>query len=423
MKDIKRNIIFWGLILLILMVTAVVWSPVSSDAPYYIAAAKDISRGFVPYQQINMAYTPIAMYANSLVWTLFGEPQYFWFIVFQYLIILVSAVVLYKIAVRSGLERGKSIFTAIFFTICVLSSDGNYINLEVYNIFFVLLAYLSLQYRQFLLSGIFLGLTFFCKQYGLLNFIPFVLLVFFTETQRYKNTVLICLGGMLPVLLFVFYFTGIKEVSIAELLYQLTGQGYGEKSLAGAKSIVGYANGAKVLFLLYSPLFFLKFNPFKNTVQLLLFIGMLVALLPVVVQNYQHYFLNAFPYIALLLILNWKTLEMNWTVLHVSLVVASLFLFVRLINYIPKAENQRKVAEGLSAIYPKKSPVYLKGQSNYLYILNDYTNPALQRAGYSYIFKTDAQFLKQNTVLSFERIKNTVPERIITIDGTKIYEY
>src|SRR6218665_400145 len=423
MKNISRNIFFWSLILLALMAAGVLFSPVSGDAPYYIATARDISRGFVPYQHINMAYTPIVMYLNSLIWTIFDEPGYFLFIVFQYAVILLSGFILYKIAIQSGLEKKKSIFTAVFFLICVLSCDGNYINLEVYNILFVLLAYLALQDQKFLLSGILLGITFFCKQYGLLNFIPFVLLVFFGEHQRIKNAFLLCLGGSLPLILFLVYFTGFKDVTIAELLYQLTGQGYGQKSLAGSKSFIGYLNGAKVLLLMLLPLVFLKFNPLRNKVQLVLFIGMLVSLLPVFVQNFQHYFLNAFPYAALLLILNWKTHHINWPVLHVSLAIVSLFLAIRLVNYTKKADNQRKVAEALEAIYPKGSPVYLKGTSNYLYILNDYANPALQRAGYSYIFKTDADFLKENTVLSFERIKNKVPERITTIDGTKIYEY
>ena len=423
MNDLKRNAFFWGLILALLIIGGILFSPVSGDAPFYLSTARDVSRGLIPYRDINLSYTPLVMYINAVILFLFHQPPYFTFLIFQYLVIMLSALALYRISIRMGLSRLKAIFLSIFFSICILSSDGHFINLEVYSILFVLLSYLAMMQKKFLLSGFFLALTFFCKQYGILNFVPFLLLFLFSEKLKIRPFFKFCLGAIIPVALFVGYFCVLKDTDGTDLLMQLTGQGYGEKNIAETKTVLGFLNGAKVFILMLLPIFFYKFNPFNNTIRMSLSIGILVMLLPVVVQSFQHYFLNAFPYIAILFITVWKQYEIRWLPVHLSLVIVSSLLIVRIVNHAEKGFTQRKVATALLETYPKGTTVYLKGQTNYLYLLNDYSNPALKTAGYSYIYKTNDAFLKNNTVLTFDRIRDKVPERIISVDGTKIYEY
>lgn len=423
MNDIRRNTFFWGLILGLLMVSGILFSPFSGDAPYYLSTARDISHGLVPYRDINLSYTPLMMYLNAIIWFVVSQPHYSAFIIFQYLIILCSAFILYKIALRMSLSKAKATFISIFFSICILSSDGHFINLEVYSILFVLLSYLSLIQKRFLLCGFLLALTFFCKQYGILNFIPFLLLLVFAEGFKFKPILQFCIGGIIPLLFFIGYFCVVKETAFQNLLMQLTGQGYGEKNIAETKTLFGFLNGAKVFILMLVPLCFYKFNPFTNTMRMALVIAILVMLLPVAVQSFQHYFLNAFPYIAILLITLWKQDEIQWRPVHVSLAIVSVLLILRIVNHAEKRETQRIIAEVLSKEYPKGSIIYLKGTINYLYISNDYSNPVLKDVGYSYIFKTSREFLKNHTVLSFDRVGAYLPNRIISINGKKVYEY
>lgn len=423
MTNLQRNIKIWGFILAILIVAGVAFSPVSGDAPFYLSMARDISNHLVPYRDINLGYTPLVMYLNSVIWSVFGQPPYFVFVIFQYLVILLSAFLLYKIAIQSGLEKNRSVFLGILFSICILSSDGSYINLEVYSILFVLLSYWALLGKKYVAAGFFLGLTFFCKQYGILNFIPFLLLIFYGSDNKIKAIFQFCVGGMVPLVFFLLYYCAIENVAFEALLFQLTGQGYGERSMETSKSIIGFLNGAKVLLLLLVPLVLLRFNPLKDKTQLILTIGLATALLPVFVQHFQHYFLNAFPYAALLIAMNWKNKEWNWPAIQVSLLLVSAFLALRIVNYTEKKSTQDRVAATLRQTYPDGSAIYLKGQTNYLYVLNNYRNPVLKEAGYDYAYKTDKKFLMKYTVLTYDKIPNEIPERILTVNNTKIYEY
>lgn len=416
----RNSVRIWGSVLALLIVSAIAFSPVSGDAPYYLAVARDIADGAVPYRDLTLGYTPLTMYLNAVLFTFTSSYPFFLF--FQCLIVLLSGFLLYRIAIGKGLSAIKSALLVLLFGICILSSDGTYINLEVYNIFFMLAAYWLLMHEKYLLSGMVLALTFFCKQYGILNFVPFALLVLTTES-RFKNTILLGLGGLIPLVLFLGYYCGVVHIPLEDLLAQLSGKGYGEKHLAQTKTILGFFNGAKVFLLLVLPLIFLKFNPFKNKEQLILSVGVVFVLLPVLVQNFQHYFLNAFPYVALLIALNWKEREVPLSVLHVSMGIAALFLFVRLYNYTSKANLQHQVATEMAQLHPKTATVYLKGTINYLYVLNDYRNPALRPVGYGYAFKPDTAFLEKYVVLSYERIPDQIPVRITTVSGTKIYEY
>ena len=206
MKLLKLSNYFWGIVLFSLLFLSVFFAFISTDAPYYLSMARDIALGAVPYKDIFSSYTPLAMYLNSLLRLFIDHPSYHLSLIFQYCIIALSAVFLYKISISEGLGKVLSFFLSLFLFIAILSSDGTYINLEVYVIMFCFIAYYLLIKKKFFWCGFFLALGFFSKQYGIFNFVPFLLLIFVFNGYSKNYLIKFIFGALLPLIFFLTYF-------------------------------------------------------------------------------------------------------------------------------------------------------------------------------------------------------------------------
>ena len=385
------------------MYLSIHYSFISADSPYYISIARDISNGLVPYKDINSIYTPAMMYLNSIIFRIFDDPRYHYFLVFQYVLILLSSGLLYLISRNLSLDKWKSAFLTLFLFIAVLSSDGTEIILEVYILLCVLFAFWFLINKQFFWTGIFLALSFFSKQYGILNFLPYFLLVGVYHGFKKKYLINFILGATIPLLAFLVYFLLFEKVNSFDLIKQLSGSGYGQSNVSSSKSFFSLIAGFKVFLLLIFPLFFLRINPFKNKIDGILIIGILVNLIPVLIQNFPHYFILTYPYIFILMARNYKNLDKRFLlVANLMLVIISVLLFLRIFRYKDVYDEQLRVAEKYKNEFPVSSEVFLSGKIRYLYILNDYHNPVLKEVGYDYNFSPDEDFKKKYLVLELK---------------------
>jgi len=403
MKQLRISNIIWTLVLILLIYLSIFYSFISADAPYYLSIARDISDGLILYKDILNSYTPAMMYLNSMIFRIFDDPGYHYFLVFQYVLILISSGFLYLICRKLDLDKLKSAFLGLFLFIAVLSSDGNYINLEVYILLCVLLSFWFLINKQFFWTGIFLALSFFCKQYGILNFLPFFLLVGLYHGFDKKHLINFIIGATIPLVAFLVYFLLIENVSFMNLIEQLSGKGYGQKGVSSTKSIFSLIVGFKVFLLLIFPLFFLRINPLKNKIDGILIIGILVNLIPVLIQNFPHYFILTYPYIFILMARNYKNFDKRFLLVsNLMLIIISVLLFLRIFRYKDVYEEQLRVSEKYKNEYPVSSEVFLSGKIRYLYILNNYHNPVLKEVGYAYDFFPDEDFREKHSVLSLE---------------------
>jgi len=409
MRQLKITNIVWGIVLLVLVILSIHYAYISADAPYYLSISRDISNGIIPFKDVKSIYAPLMMYLNSIIFKIFDNPEYHYFLLFQYFIILVSATFLYLICKKLNVNFWRSIFISLFLFITVLSSDGNYINLEVYIMMFVFISFWLLINKNYFWTGVFLALGFFSKQYGILNFLPFLFLVLIYHKYHYKNLINFLFGALVPLLLFLVYFVLIEDVSFISLLEQLSGKGYvsgeayAQTSMASAKSLFSILAGSKVFILLLIPLFFLKIKPLKNKIDAVLILGIAVNLIPAFIQNFQHYFILTYPYIFILMARNYKNFDKRFLlVLNIMLVIISVLLFLRIFRYKDVYDEQLRVSEKFKVEYPIGSKVFLSGGIRYLYILNDYHNPALDQMGYAYDFYPDEDFKKEYDVLSLE---------------------
>lgn len=403
MKLLKISNIIWSLILLIILFLSVFYAFISTDAPYYIAIARDISNGNIPYKDIYNTYTPVMMYLNSLIYDIFNNPVYHVYLIFQYIVIGVSVVLFYIICQKLKIDKVRSYFLSLFLFIVILSSDGTYINLEVYVILFVFLAFLLLLNKSFFWCGALLSLGFFSKQYGIFNFLPFLLLVLtFHQFQRNYLRQFI-LGASTPLFLFVGYYIIIENIPFGYLFMQLSGQGYDQEMIDLKPSLFGVLAGAKVFILLLVPVIFLKINPLKDRIDGILVLGILVNLIPLFIQNFAHYFILTFPFVFILMARQHQRFNLKFIVVaNISLVIISGVLFLRIIRYKDVYDKQLDTAHKYEKEYPTGSDVFLYKGYRFLYILNDYKNPVLKDVGYRYGFKPDEEFQSKFNVLMKE---------------------
>lgn len=400
MKQLKYYNLFWGTILVLLIILSITYAFISTDAPYYLSMARDISQGSIPYKDIFSSYTPVVMYLNSLILFFFDNPAYHIFLAIQYVIIASSVWIFYKICQKEGLEHVPTTFLSLFLFIAILSSDGTYINLEVYLIFFVFLSYLMVLYRYFFMAGIFLSLSFFCKQYGIFNFLPFFLLVITLYGYKKKYLVKFLGGGVLPLIVFLFYFVFLEKVGIKDLALQLTGSGYDQEMIELETTWFRFFAGSKVFLLLLVPLFLLRINPFKDRISAILILGILVNLIPLYVQTVSHYFILSFPYVFILIARNFnKSNRVFFITSNLVLLIMTTLLLSRIYRYREVYNEQLAVAVEARKEFSVGSEVFLYKDYRFLYIINDYRNPVLKEVGYRYGFKPDFDFQKKYNVL------------------------
>ena len=392
---------FWGTVLLLLLILSIMYAFISTDAPYYLSVARDISRGLVPYKDIYNSYTPVMMYLNATLFALWQKADYHLFLSFQYIIIFSSALLIYNIARFYNNNKDISIFVSLFFFLATLSSDGTYIVLEVYVIAFVLLSFLLLQYEKYFLAGFVLAFSFFAKQYGLLNFVPFYLFLFLNPRTIRKKIILFNIGALVPLIIFLLYFVWLENIPLDNLWRQLTRNGMNTNMLYLKFSWLSFLAGAKVLILVVFPLIFLKIRPFKDKLDGILIVGALVNLIPLYIQNFGHYFILVFPYLFILMAKKISNGNKRFVVTaNVILVAVSVLVFVRIIKYKDVYPQQVLVAKEKAEEFPKGSKIFLYKGYRYLYILNDYKNPVLKKVGYRYEFYPNEDFRKKFDVIA-----------------------
>lgn len=406
--SLKNINYFWGIILFPLIILSIKWAYISTDAPYYLSVARDISRGNVPYKDIYLSYTPVMMYLNSIIYLIFKDPSYFILLSFQFLVIALSSSILYDISFKLNKSKSRSVFFSLLFFLSVLASDGTYINLEIYVIFFVILAYWLLQRQRYFLCGMILALSFFSKQYGILNFIPFFLLIFFDQKYKKAHLIKFATGGALPLIIFFIYFILFNGVNFKSLILQLTGAGYDQDMMDLETTWFSFLAGAKIFLLLLFPFICMGTKYFRNKFDVALLFGLGINLLPLYIQTVSHYFLLCFPYIFILYSRNINLPRRNFFLsLNIIIVLIMGLLFARISRYREIYTEQLKVASETRKEYPVGSEVFLYKHFRFLYILNNYNNPVLEKVGYRYGFKPDEEFMEKYDVLSnYQKIDN-----------------
>jgi hypothetical protein len=384
-----KNLKFFTFLLLFLLVSIIfyflsnIW--IGADASIYLSYARDIADGKVLYRDIPCTYTPLVIYINSFLFNMFNF-QYLYYILFQYLIIFLSSFILFKLSLHFKNDLNNSILTCLLYLLSVFSSDGIDFILEPYLLLFCILAVYLLYKQNYLWSGILIGLCFLSKQYGLVYFPILLILIYLDRALSLKIFIQFTSGFIIPQLLFLLILNLYFDISIGNLLTQLSGKLYYFDGSTFEVGLLEYVIGGKVLFSLII-LYFIIFKFNKNSIPFLLMI--ILSLTPTLIKTYQHYFLISFPVFYLMWVKSeLRELFMTNKLIFLFIIILNSYLLVnRITNYKYKREEQIFNSHEALKTYPRGSEVLIEGEIVYLYFLNNYKNPLYKKHGYRFIYK------------------------------------
>lgn len=150
--------------------------PVNDDAGFYLRVAEKISQGVPPYSELQLGYTPVAVFLFSLLFRLSQEKETLVLAAFslQAVAMIAVAVVFDRFLGTTRLSRSWRVLFASQLVVAMVWLEGGYIVLEPLTVLFMLLAvWFGFRERSnWFLAGLFGGLAFLTKQYGLSCFLP-----------------------------------------------------------------------------------------------------------------------------------------------------------------------------------------------------------------------------------------------------------
>jgi MFS family permease len=157
---------------------SIVRAPVGFDSACYLASARDVSQGLVPFRDFLSMYTPLGFYLFALPILIGRHPDHRVLLLFETAIVAVNAVLCGRLWLRLGARPRTVLFYGVVLFILGFSLLDNSLLLEPFSISFGAAGMLVMagagarHWRIGVFSGMLVGLSFLSKQYGLLFAAP-----------------------------------------------------------------------------------------------------------------------------------------------------------------------------------------------------------------------------------------------------------
>lgn len=181
----KHIAIFAGISLLVTTVILfgfmAVFESLGLDAGYYLTSGRFIVQGLTPNVDFPNLYAPGAYYIFAIIEQLFDTDP-FAYKLFVYLLHLLNGYILFSIIRKLGHEPKWAFVFAAFFVCWIFTLDGQKIELEPIQNFFLLLTFRVVMQREDSLgittAGLLAGCALMIKQSSMFTILPLTLLVF-----------------------------------------------------------------------------------------------------------------------------------------------------------------------------------------------------------------------------------------------------
>lgn len=401
-----------ALMLIVTYILSVFRSYCNADAGYYIGVTELIHNGYVPYRDFQTSYTPAFFYLMQIpCWLIGSHFSYGVFLAMVYLIAFADAFIIGKIVKRIVDDKMVPLISVLAFLALYYYLEGAYCILEGTTILFGLLCMFLLQGNRTKLSvlfaGIFAGLSFLTKQYGLVFAASAGIMLLFSEKcwrDKFYRCMFLVIGLFIPIAATIVLFA-MAGLSFNELLNALCGSSY------GTRSHIDIVNGVARLFklfpfLLLTPVLFIKRNKENQGLTIACLIGLVLSMFQFFFNNFSHYYIIVLPFIIVLAVLLWENAIKQKTLFYVLICVfGTLGAVVLQENYKcakTMAKHNLRAKQLETSLYLKQA-VERYGLRNCLcymqtmptYALYPIQPPAMKEYAFSFGWDTDETMLKR----------------------------
>jgi len=291
--------------------------PVNPDAGYTIPISEQVLNGATPTVDVKTLHAPGVYYIYALWMKVFGS-DYTTLLLLIYIVNAANSILLYLILSNFLQQKILKIMICFSYYYSIMLMGGTSIELEPFQIIFILLAYLvylrKLPYiLKHILIGLFIGCSIMFKQYSILVLSGFLIMFWLDlrgkedKIQILKKMCITLIFALIPFLTFVLF----TKASLSGSLYSFGLLGSAGISYVTAEQLGGMEWASRIImsivvriwlfvpFFIYTVIIFIRSDYFEfnsNLVPLFVF-----SCLPLVVRQYGHYFQLIAPWSYLIL--------------------------------------------------------------------------------------------------------------------------
>jgi len=387
------------LLIIPIFITAIIWPNIGPDGGYYLSIARDFYQDKTGIYNMVCGYNPLAILILGFPYWLSDSNPYQFSVVLLLIIQSTNAFLFYRILKKLEIPYLYRYLFTSFFLLYSLLLDGTFIVLELVQILFLLSATLLLLNNKFFLSGAFVFLAFYSKQYSLAFLAGFSIYLIIDKSDTRKKILYMFrfIIGFAIILVF-FYLLLAKNMKFPEFLSDLIGirviNSTAFSQITGAN--YDFKNFLKIfmLIVLIAPVMFLWILYLKD-IRINKITGFLIGnisgfLAVFIFASYFHYFILFIPWCLILTSilvsvsgLNHK-INFDAVLFSLAFISVSLFTYKSIKNRMIIYKQEMGIKENISSLIPPGSKVFLYGASPAQYIYSSLKSANAKELGYMF---------------------------------------
>ena len=327
--------------LLYVRFNGLIYDAISWDEATYMIAGRDLINGLIPYKDFLELKPPLVFFIYSIP-ALIDDNSFIIFRLYGYAYLFIASIILFLI-IKKNQNLNLSLLLVFLFISLMNYHFWLWNSTELFSLPFILLSYLFLLKKNFLLSGLMISLSTLIRinySFTVIFIVFYILIKIYKKDYTFLNLYNFALGGLIPLFLFLIYFIhhdALLDFKISN--FDIFIAYSGEHSL-----INGIYNLFKALFKLnyfswhiFLPftilLFLTEFSNIKNNKVLQIYVLSIFLSIAASGHAYSHHIIQLIPFLIIFIsnqdmnVNNYKNLikkNLIYASIIITLIISSL---------------------------------------------------------------------------------------------------